>query len=182
MRKLIICFIGIFVMLFSFLACDFFGRKVFIRYIPLDDEETIYATGEELSTSLLISIENNDIEAFKSHFCDFVLTTEDYSNGEKYVFDTFLGKVQSIERLGYSTGDRFSPNEKSKHASISYSVITDEKEYVMLITFYTYYKQNSEYENKIYEFKILNKEGAPQTGYFSDMGQRYGIYYPGWLD
>ena len=161
-------------MLTSLWGC---GKR--LLYIPHEDEETITQTAQELVVSLLESVENEDTETFKHLFADHVVTMTDFEIGKEYVFDLYKGKIQSISKKSLHTGYSIGPGiSRTNYAYVSFDIVTNEGKYKMCIEFYT---KDNENQGKLRKMKILENEDLPGSGYFADMGLRYGIYYPGWI-
>lgn len=138
------------------------------------DEEQIGQDMEEVLTCLFDAVQERDLETFKTFFDDDVVTISDFEYGCNYVFELYQGDLLNINYFGTGhTGKTFTAEEQICYAYMTFDVITSEKEYRVGVEFYT------QYPYKIRKFKLLDKQENVDDYGFS---QRYGIFYPGWLN
>lgn len=148
------------------------------------DEEKIGKDMEGILTQLFTSVQEGDKKAFKTFFADHVVELPDFEKGCDYVFEQFQGSVLSIKcDYPMGTGKHIVPGEQIHYAFTTFDVNTSENYYMVYVEFYTKYQ--SQYPDdpyKIKKFKLLNKHQWDNGITFNDCNQRYGIYYPGWLN
>ncbi len=150
--------------------------------IETDEEKAIISQqAEAIALSILKATNNRDHESFDSMFTQYVLNLSDYSLGKNYTFDTFNGEIKSLVQLNLSTGGRISSDKTQCYddASVTYRVTTHNNDSYLMN--FSYYTNHISEKNKVREFKIY-KESSNEDNNFHDMGLRYGVYYPGWID
>ena len=144
------------------------------------DQEEASAHMKIILTDLFNSVKKDERQLFNDFFADHVLSMDDFENGKNYVFNSYKGDLKNIEcNLPMGTGESIGPNVHIFYAFTSFKIITTDNEYTVYVQFYT---KNPETEYKIMKFKLLDKQAMDNGDDFSDMGLRYGIYYPGWVD
>ena len=162
----------IFAVIFALVGCGL---------LNFDDESAIKEKTKTRAIEVLATLENGDREAFRVSFEAWICDMPDYGKGENYSFDFFKGEVLSVEQRTFHTGERISNVQDSyKTATGTYDVVTSEGEYVVYIQYFISHT-NEEYIGKLRKFKLIDKKDA-EPGCCAEMGWKYGVYYPGWVD
>ena len=147
------------------------------------DEEKIGKDMEGILTQLFTSVQEGDKKTFKTFFADHVVELPDFEKGCDYVFDKYKGELVDVNFLSTtSTGKHIVPGEQICYAFMTFIAVTSEGEYLACVEFYTKYE--SKYPNDPYKIRKFGLFAKLDNGNFEDggVGQRYGIYYPEWLD
>ena len=173
LRKLL-CALMATLMTLSFFGCSF----------DQFDEEKTGKEMEQILTQLFLSVQEGDRETFKTFFADDAVLKYDFEKGCDYVFDKYQGDLESVTFLsGGHTGKKFVPGEQIHYAFMTFGLKTSEREYEVVIEFYTQYE--SKYPNDPYKIRKMYLLNKSEDGSFekvdSGISLRYGIYYPEWL-
>ncbi len=139
---------------------------------------------EQILTQLFSSVQEGDRETFKTFFADDAVSKYDFEKGCDYIFDKYQGELESVTFLSVGhTGKEFVPGEQILYALMTFGLKTSEREYEVVIEFYTQYE--SKYPNDPYKIRKMYLLNKSEDGSFekvdSGISLRYGIYYPGWL-
>ena len=149
------------------------------------DEEKVGKHMEGVLTQLFNAVQLRDKDTFQTFFADHVVSLPDFEAGWDYVIDQYQGNLMEVKfrSTGY-TGEHIVPKDKIHYAYMTFIVITSEAEYMVRVEFYTKYA--STYPNDSYKIRKFSLLSKLENGDFEDDGmgftQRYGIYYPGWIN
>jgi hypothetical protein len=152
-----------------FASCEKFSSR---WEIPESDETVIANRAKEIIDAL----GNNDKEALRSMFCEYVLDeSEDFDSRLDYITDFFEGKSTAYEGGINSISESSSPGRFDKIIQSKYTVVTDKNAYIVFIVEQT---NCAEYPNKVGLYTLQVKLGSDKNTKLATDPPFPGIYIP----